>query len=792
MIRKKGFTLTELLAVIAILSLLVGLATVTILNVRDNVLEQSYENVVNLLETEAANYAEDTGIMTVTVEDLITEGYVLPDDETDIYNPVNNESLNCHLISSVFENGEYVSTFGEDIGKTDGTCNVYEKNADLVICRYNADHSECVELGDNWLNENITLGVKIRNSEKEESIKSDEYTYAWQSSDGSYSAEYFITTNTNMIFQGNYSARVTFSPNEISEANKEIKIDLQSPVVVNAILDESETVSGWAQKKYATITGSDFSGSGVAGIFAGKADTCTPDLTYQEVNANNQVSLLLEEDENLICVKDNAGNVSNSDYVIDNNLVDAGIDEFSIKFTPDDFRGYLNNGLTRYTRSGTLSGSVQDIKSGLVAYQFVGPFEDKEDVTYTNNWNNVNPSPTKEEITVTDTKSGVTQNGYYYICGKDALNNEVCTDNPVLVDSIDREIDGNITLTQEIGTTNEFIDSGYGLNFKLEATASDSKAGLVGYQFVYSKNNSPSTPSANASNWNLMSTPRTTTFNTSYTATSNGYYKFCVLDAAGNVDCSDAIRVTNVVVEMPYSNTLYSENIQNQSGSFNATSAVKGIKNYSTDTGSISVSYNGNYIYYNLRNGRTYSGTRTDTCHAFPNSYRADREYYCSRYRCPYGSLSGDRCVADGPTTDYFPGDNYPYTCHCGPSKTYDCWFDSGSPSTSGVCGPGYYRVDSKGYDCPWENIQGNRCTSDRSGRGHCYAKCRWEGNFDADCVSEDYEYTCDYGDVERNGYCYYCNTGYINSNGTDCSYSCPVSYSYWRYNISIIYYVVL
>ena len=303
MIRKKGFTLTELLAVIAILSLLVGLATVTILNVRDNVLEQSYENVVNLLETEAANYAEDTGIMTVTVEKLITEGYVLPDDETDIYNPVNNESLNCHLISSVFENGEYVSTFGEDIGKTDGTCNTYEREMDLVICRYNKDHTSCDTFEDEWLNENVTLGVKYRTGDL---IKSPDYTYAWQSSDGSYSAEYFITTNTNMIFQGNYSARVTFSPNEISEANKEIKIDLQSPVVVNAILDESETVSGWAQKKHATITGSDFSGSGVAGIFAGKANTCTPDLTYQEVNANNKVKILLEEDENLVCVKDNA------------------------------------------------------------------------------------------------------------------------------------------------------------------------------------------------------------------------------------------------------------------------------------------------------------------------------------------------------------------------------------------------------------------------------------------------------------------------------------------------------
>ena len=39
----------------------------TILRAVNSLLEQSYENVVNLLETEAANYAEDTGIMTVTV-----------------------------------------------------------------------------------------------------------------------------------------------------------------------------------------------------------------------------------------------------------------------------------------------------------------------------------------------------------------------------------------------------------------------------------------------------------------------------------------------------------------------------------------------------------------------------------------------------------------------------------------------------------------------------------------------------------------------------------------------------
>lgn len=140
---KKGFTLTELIGVLAVLSIIMGMAVAVILNVRDNVLKQSYENVVQLLETEASRYAENTGITTVTVEELITSGYVLPDDETDIYNPVNNESLNCYIINSSYENGEYISTFGEDIGKSEGTCNIYEKEVDLLICKYNEDMSSC-------------------------------------------------------------------------------------------------------------------------------------------------------------------------------------------------------------------------------------------------------------------------------------------------------------------------------------------------------------------------------------------------------------------------------------------------------------------------------------------------------------------------------------------------------------------------------------------------------------------------------------------------------------------------
>ena len=98
--KKKGFTLTELLAVIAILAIIMGIGIATFVNIRDSVLKKEYENVVTQLEGEASRFAEDTSITTVSVERLIEEGYIIPDDETDIYNPQNNESLNCYVIYS--------------------------------------------------------------------------------------------------------------------------------------------------------------------------------------------------------------------------------------------------------------------------------------------------------------------------------------------------------------------------------------------------------------------------------------------------------------------------------------------------------------------------------------------------------------------------------------------------------------------------------------------------------------------------------------------------------------------
>ena len=132
---RAGFTLTELLATLGILVLISGIGLLVTVNVRDNILEKQYQNVKNEIEVAAEEYATNTSIITVSVAKLIEEGYLLPDDETDIYNPINNESLNCKIVETTIEDGNYVSTLTEN-GEYDSetnTCSDYEVKIDSLI-----------------------------------------------------------------------------------------------------------------------------------------------------------------------------------------------------------------------------------------------------------------------------------------------------------------------------------------------------------------------------------------------------------------------------------------------------------------------------------------------------------------------------------------------------------------------------------------------------------------------------------------------------------------------------------
>ena len=134
-IKIQGFTLTELVAVIVILSLIISLSTIIYIGIDRDVLQSKYDNLVFYLEDKAISYATSTNILSVTVEDLIKAGYVTPDDGINVFDPRDSSSLNCYLIEVKNDNGNYTSKFTSDVGRRDdGSCNNYTRISNVNIC----------------------------------------------------------------------------------------------------------------------------------------------------------------------------------------------------------------------------------------------------------------------------------------------------------------------------------------------------------------------------------------------------------------------------------------------------------------------------------------------------------------------------------------------------------------------------------------------------------------------------------------------------------------------------------
>ena len=299
----KAFTLTELIAVIVILSILITLSVVVFMNIRRNTLEREYTNLVSYLETKAALYAKDTGITTISVEDLIKEGYIKPDDETDIYDPRDNKSMNCYLIKMEYKDGEYIAKLSDDFTNEDGTCKEYTKTSGYEICRINGNN--CDSIGaDEWFNKNIKLGIKNVNG----LLNSDDVSYSWSTNTGFTSNDKNVTTEVSLIGDITYKCEVKMKDETgkdiVGVAIKEIKIDMEKPIISEIKYDNNYNTS-----KTIEIVANDGMGSGIGGY------SIVPD--GQDCN-NFSSSNKIDVNDNgyyKVCVRDKAKNISNVERI---------------------------------------------------------------------------------------------------------------------------------------------------------------------------------------------------------------------------------------------------------------------------------------------------------------------------------------------------------------------------------------------------------------------------------------------------------------------------------------------
>ena len=102
--KSRGFTLTEILAVIVILAILVGIGTPVYYTISNNTRNNEYKTKKDYLKAQAIKYAEENNIeinKTITASTLVQAGFVVADDYVEedgeeipfITNPVDSEEM---------------------------------------------------------------------------------------------------------------------------------------------------------------------------------------------------------------------------------------------------------------------------------------------------------------------------------------------------------------------------------------------------------------------------------------------------------------------------------------------------------------------------------------------------------------------------------------------------------------------------------------------------------------------------------------------------------------------------
>ena len=560
---KKGFTLIELIAVLVVLSILIASSVAVFINIRNSVLRKEKNNLITYLETKAIEYANETNVTAVSVEDLIKIGLIKPDDETDIYDPVTRESMNCYIIDLVWEDGEYKAKFGSNVGKNGTTCNEYTRRKNLVICQVVGNNCNDIK-NEQWFKDDITIGLKFVNGKR--IIKESGYEISWKSNTGISSIEDTIKTNVDLIANINYTAKV-IKDNEVSEASQIVNIDKEAPII-----NEIKYNTNWSKSKEIEIIASDGLGSGVGGyVIVLENEKCSG------YNTNNKITIKSNGNYK-VCIRDKAGNetekvikVSTIDTKPENPIISASDGIASGNFHSKDYilswkstyNGtqdlvyYYGTDKTKMINKGTSVGVKKEqynvimyvkactkesnLCSGISSYKInvdtkptnpvisasdgiaSGKYHSKN---YTLTWKSTNKGSQKliyyygfdsSKLTSTGTSLNVDMSRYgIYVYVKACTVNKTCSGISKYLLNVDTEAP-NIGLT---------IDSDYRNYFKLSAKLTDSKSGIVAYAVTGYE-----TPQK----WITVKNTKTLDISRSFTWKEFGTYYVFAKDAMGNI-----------------------------------------------------------------------------------------------------------------------------------------------------------------------------------------------------------------------------------------------------------------
>lgn len=297
---KKGFTLVELIATIAIIAVILLLSTLTYTGIKKKITNKQYDNLKTILEADAVKYASKSGDKVIFVDTLVTTGITDPDKPNgDIYDPRTGEPLNCYIIAiTEDEKGNLKAELLEGDHRKNGTCDasdldVFAGNLSLsaklagTTKDYSAASNEIYYLnsGDKypaiykgWTNQQLDLTANINNIKENKA----ESKFIWNKNTDvitNYPTNTHTTSETT-YYNAKYYVNYLLSSGSNYEASIVYKYDNEKPVIYKdkLRLGTGQEDSKWRKSKTIYIYATDKDGVGIKRIYVGTRP-CTDLLT---------------------------------------------------------------------------------------------------------------------------------------------------------------------------------------------------------------------------------------------------------------------------------------------------------------------------------------------------------------------------------------------------------------------------------------------------------------------------------------------------------------------------------
>ncbi len=321
---KKGFTLTEMIASILILGIVMMIAVPAVTTLTNAIRRSQRGNIISNIEVAASEYAFDTGNTIVFVDTLVNEGYLDGYDENNkVEDPTDNTlPLNCYLVKMTRVSEHYEAEFidGASHPLNDGCddSKLREMNEEVTI-QVLANNNNVITDNNSWVRGSVTLrGLSNNNSLL---IDCDTGECLWTSSGGANKlgnseitvnpgSGYILTSRYNFQYTVDAGANdVTLTGKRRRSASVYVKIDNENPKIINFSLSNP----GNATSRTATISATDGFGSGIAGYYF---DVYTPNVhcnsLYDQKKSEftNKISYTITKNgQYILCIVDNVGNI---------------------------------------------------------------------------------------------------------------------------------------------------------------------------------------------------------------------------------------------------------------------------------------------------------------------------------------------------------------------------------------------------------------------------------------------------------------------------------------------------